>query len=65
MRLLGRAGQVSLYIDGQEVDTVGSDQPFEEHATFVFPLQRIGKQTAHFDGEMELTVFHSASPDGR
>lgn len=54
LTLVGTSGKVTLYVDNQETDTVGSDEPFKEHATFVFPLQRVGRQTTHFEGEMEL-----------
>ncbi|MDE7247790.1 MAG: family 20 glycosylhydrolase, partial [Lachnospiraceae bacterium] len=54
--LEGRSGQTTLYVEGEEVDCLGSNEPFEEHATFVFPMQRVGTQTARFDGELELQV---------
>lgn len=54
LKLVGRSGKTTLYVDGKEADSLGSDEPFEEHATFVFPLQRIGKQTGQFDGEVKL-----------
>lgn len=53
LKVKGLAGKVTLYVEDEEIDTVGSDEPFEEHATFVFPLQRTGRQTSHFDGKME------------
>lgn len=56
LTLVGTSGKVTLYVDNQETDTVGSDEPFKEHATFVFPLQRVGRQTTHFEGEMELDL---------
>lgn len=59
----GWPGVTKLYVGGKsfldeekEVDSLGSDEPFEEHATFVFPLQRVGKQTGSFDGELKLFV---------
>lgn len=60
LRLVGTSGRTTLYVDGKEVDSLGSDEPFEEHATFVFPLQRVGRQTGQFDGELELRVVSSA-----
>lgn len=54
LKLEGTSGKTTLYVDGKEVDSLGSDEPFEEHATFVFPLQRVGSQTGAFDGELEL-----------
>lgn len=61
LELEGRSGKTTLYVDGEEVDSLGSDEPFEEHATFVFPLQRVGSQTGQFDGELELHEFESGS----
>ncbi|MDE7430014.1 MAG: hypothetical protein K2N00_12270, partial [Lachnospiraceae bacterium] len=55
------SGQTTLYVEDQKVETLGSDEPFEEHATFGFPLQRVGHQTSHFEGELELKVLYSAS----
>ena len=51
----GKSGKTTLYVEGEEVDSLGSDEPFEEYATFVFPLQRVGRQTSHFDGELEFS----------
>ncbi len=48
------AGKTTLYVGGASVGTLGSDQPFEEHATFVFPIQRIGEATGQFQGEISL-----------
>ena len=53
LSVCGRAGYTELYVNGEPVDTVGSDEPFEEHATFVFPLQRIAEETGSFAGEAE------------
>ncbi len=60
LRLVGTSGRTTLYVGGKEVDSLGSDEPFEEHATFAFPLQRVGRQTGQFDGELELRVVSSA-----
>ncbi len=60
LRLVGTSGRTTLYVDGKEVDSLGSDEPFEEHATFAFPLQRVGSRTGQFDGELELQVVMSA-----
>ncbi|MDE7177522.1 MAG: family 20 glycosylhydrolase [Lachnospiraceae bacterium] len=63
LRVWGAPGKTTLYVDGKNVEiveTIGRDEPFEEHATFVFPLQRIGRETGCFDGEMELEMeYHS------
>lgn len=64
LRVEGWSGVTKLYAGGKsffhgeekEVDSIGSSEPFEEHATFVFPLQRIGKRTGSFDGELHLYV---------
>lgn len=64
LKVVGESGVTKLYAGGEsfaygeekEVDSLGSGEPFEEHATFVFPLQRVGEQTGSFDGELELYV---------
>lgn len=64
LKVEGEAGVTKLYAGGEsfflgeekEVDSLGSSEPFEEHATFVFPLQRVGEETGSFDGELELYV---------
>ena len=61
LKLEGESGQTTLYVEDQKVETLGSDEPFEEHATFAFPLQRVGHQTSYFEGELELRVLYSAS----
>lgn len=61
LKLEGASGRTTLYVDGKEVDTLGSGEPFEEHATFVFPLQRVGSRTGRFDGRLELQVVCSAN----
>ena len=55
LKVEGKSGKTTLYVEGEEVDSLGSDEPFEEYATFVFPLQRVGRQTSHFDGELEFS----------
>ena len=60
LKLKGTSGKTTLYVDEKEVDSLGSDEPFEEHATFSFPLQRVGGQTGRFDGELSLRVWYSA-----
>lgn len=60
LKLEGRSGHTTLYVDKREVDRLGSSEPFEEYATFVFPLQRVGRQTSRFDGKLELRVLRSA-----
>lgn len=56
LKLVGERGEVTLYVEGDKIGTIGSDEPFEQHATFVFPLQRVGRQTDHLDGEVEIEV---------
>lgn len=53
LRIVGKLGQTSLYADGKLVGTLGSQEPFEEYATFVFPVQRTGEETGNFWGEVE------------
>lgn len=66
----GFSGVTKLYVEGKpftgkekEVDSLGSDEPFEEHATFVFPVQRVGTETGSFDGELKLDVDYSGAGD--
>lgn len=54
LKIGGGAGETVLYVDLKEADRLGTSEPFEEHATFVFPLQRLGKETGHFDGMLEF-----------
>lgn len=61
LKLEGTPGKTTLYADGKEVDALGSEEPFEEHATFVFPLQRVGSQTGQFEGKLELRVAYCAA----
>lgn len=53
----GTLGQTSLYINGKLIETLGSKEAFEEYATFVFPLEKLGKETSSFDGKFELTTI--------
>ncbi|MDE7258474.1 MAG: hypothetical protein K2N77_04450, partial [Lachnospiraceae bacterium] len=54
LRVVGELGQTTLYADGVKIGTLGSAEPFEEYATFVFPIQRIGEETGSFLGEVEV-----------
>ena len=54
LRIVGEPGQTTLYVNGEPVETLGSNEPFEEYATFVFPIQRIGEQTGRFRGEVSV-----------
>ena len=54
LAIVGELGQTTLYVNGESVGTLGSQEPFEEYATFVFPIQRIGKQTGAFQGEVTV-----------
>lgn len=56
LKVVGRPGRTTLYVDGESMGTLGNDKPFEEYATFVFPVQRIGRETGAFDGEAEVAV---------
>ncbi len=50
----GSMGRIWLSVNSKKVDELGSGEPFEEYATFVFPTQRVGEATGSFDGEMEM-----------
>lgn len=52
LTVLGELGQTTLYVNGRSVGTLGSREPFEEYATLVFPIQRIGEETGRFQGEV-------------
>ncbi len=56
LKVVGEPGRTTLYADGVPVGTLGNEKAFEEYATFVFPMQRIGIQTGDFDGEMEIVT---------
>ena len=54
LKVVGEPGVTSLYADDQLVGTLGQGVPFEEHATFVFPLEKLGEETGSFSGELEI-----------
>ena len=54
MTVVGELGQTTLYVNGELVGTLGNREPFEEYATFVFPIRRIGEQTGQFQGEVSV-----------
>ena len=54
LKVVGELGQTTLYVNGQKVGMLGNDKAFEEYATFVFPVQRIGEETGAFHGEVSL-----------
>lgn len=65
LKLFGGNGGTTLVAEGETPDSIGwdsigSEQPFEEHAAFVFPLQRVGEQTGSFDGEAKVRVIYSS-----
>lgn len=54
LRVVGEPGQTTLYADGVRIGTLGSAEPFEEYATFVFPVQRVGEEAGSFRGEIKI-----------
>ena len=54
LTVVGEVGQTTLYVNGASVGTLGSQEPFEEYATLVFPMQRIGEETGAFQGEVSV-----------
>lgn len=54
LRVVGEPGQTTLYADGVRIGTLGSVEPFEEYATFVFPVQRVGEEAGSFRGEIKI-----------
>lgn len=56
LKIVGEPGQTTLYVDGTKAGTLGNQSAFEEYATFVFPVQRIGEETGAFRGEVEFDM---------
>ncbi len=56
LKVIGEKGRTTLYVNGKRVGTLGNEKAFEEYATFVFPVERIGVETGRFEGEMEFQV---------
>lgn len=54
LKVVGELGQTTLYVNGAKVATLGNQKAFEEYATFVFPVQRVGEETGAFRGEISL-----------
>lgn len=54
LAVIGELGQTTLYVEGVSVGTLGNREPFEEYATFVFPIERIGEETGAFRGEVSV-----------
>ncbi|MCH5255985.1 MAG: family 20 glycosylhydrolase [Lachnospiraceae bacterium] len=50
LTIRGSQNQTGLYVNGKLVDMLGNAEPFDEYATFVFPLERIGSRTNSFCG---------------
>ncbi len=61
LSVVGEQGRTTLYVNGASVGTLGSSEPFEEHATFVFPIGQIGELTGRFQGEITLFRWKSRS----
>ena len=57
LKVVGEPCRTTLYVNGESVGTLGNGTAFEEYATFVFPVERIGVQTGEFAGEVELTFL--------
>lgn len=54
LAVVGEPGLTTLYVSGKSVGTLGSQEPFEEYATFVFPIERIGEETGAFQGQVSV-----------
>lgn len=54
LKVVGETGRTTLYANDTLVGTLGNEKAFEEYATFVFPVERIGEETGMFDGEIEV-----------
>ncbi|MDE6846641.1 MAG: family 20 glycosylhydrolase [Lachnospiraceae bacterium] len=65
LKVLGELGQTTLYVNGDKIDTLGNGEPFEEYATFVFPVQRIGEETGVFRGEVSLEWHRPGNGEDR
>lgn len=57
VKVVGEPGVTSLYADGQLVGSLGQNVAFEDHATFVFPLEKLGVETGSFSGKLEIVSF--------
>ena len=64
LKVAGELGQTTLYVNGQKVGTLGNNEAFEEYATFVFPIQRIGEETGSFHGEASLEWCRTGNGEG-
>lgn len=64
LKVVGEPGRTTLYADGELVGALGNENAFEEYATFVFPLERIGGATGAFDGEVTVNGETIKSADG-
>ncbi len=56
LKVIGEPDRTTLYVNGSKVGTLGNDRAFEEYATFVFPVERIGQATGRFEGEIEFEI---------
>ena len=56
IKVVGELGQTTLYVNGVSAGTLGNRVPFEEYATFIFPMQRIGEETGEFQGEVSVEL---------
>lgn len=56
LKVVGESGRTTLYVNGESMGTLGNETEFEEYATFVFPMERIGRETGKFDGEVEVMI---------
>ena len=57
LKIVGEPGMTTLYVDGEKIQTLGSREPFEEYATFVFPIQYLGEETGSFQGQVEWSAL--------
>lgn len=61
LTICAEKNRTSLYVNGALTDTLGNEQPFEEYATFIFPLERIGSTTHAFRGMIkEIKIMQSS-----
>lgn len=57
LKIVGEPGMTTLYVDGEKIQTLGSREPFEEYATFAFPIQYLGEETGSFQGQVEWSAL--------
>lgn len=64
LRVVGELCRTTLYVNGESMGTLGNEAAFEEYATFVFPVERIGAETGRFEGEIASFTWNTGKDKG-